>query len=156
VPEFAHLHLHTEYSLLDGMGRMDEYVELANEHGIRHIAVTDHGVMYASLEWYKKATKAGLHPIIGMEAYLSHGPAADATGRCTTGSCWRRTTRGTRTSCGWRRREPRGLLLQAADRPRDAGPSTRGCDRHLRLPGRAAGEELHERAGEIAGGSRSS
>ena len=77
MPEFAHLHLHTEFSLLDGMGRMDEYIELAHEHDIRHIAVTDHGVMYASLEWHKKATKAGLHPIIGMEAYLSHGKATE-------------------------------------------------------------------------------
>ena len=76
VTEFAHLHLHTEYSLLDGLGRMDEYVAKAKEHGIQHVAVTDHGVMYASLDWYRTATEAGLHPIVGMEAYLAQGKAS--------------------------------------------------------------------------------
>ncbi len=76
MPEFAHLHLHTEFSLLDGMGRIDEYVQLAQEKGIRHLALTDHGVMYAAMEWHNKLTDAGLHPIIGMEAYFAEGPAA--------------------------------------------------------------------------------
>jgi DNA polymerase-3 subunit alpha len=76
VAEFAHLHLHTEFSLLDGMGRIDEYVSRAAELGIHHMAVTDHGVMYAAMDWYKAGTKAGLHPIIGMEAYLAEGKAS--------------------------------------------------------------------------------
>jgi DNA polymerase-3 subunit alpha len=76
VTEFAHLHLHTEYSLLDGLGRMPEYIKCAQETGVRHVAVTDHGVMYASLEWYRKATEAGLHPIVGIEAYLAEGKAS--------------------------------------------------------------------------------
>jgi DNA polymerase-3 subunit alpha len=76
VPEFAHLHLHTEYSLLDGMGRIDDYVQLAREKGIQHLAITDHGVMYAAFDWYTKLTEQGLHPIIGMEAYFAEGPAA--------------------------------------------------------------------------------
>lgn len=75
MAEFAHLHLHTEFSLLDGMGRIDEYVSRAKELGIQHMAVTDHGVMYAAMDWYKAGTKAGLHPIIGMEAYLAEGKA---------------------------------------------------------------------------------
>jgi DNA polymerase-3 subunit alpha len=74
--EFAHLHLHTEYSLLDGLGRMPEYIDRAKELGIQHVAVTDHGVMYASLDWYRKATAAGLHPIVGIEAYLAEGKAS--------------------------------------------------------------------------------
>lgn len=72
--EFAHLHLHTEFSLLDGMGRIDEYVSRAQELGIQHMAVTDHGVMYAAMDWYQAGVAAGLHPIIGMEAYLAEGP----------------------------------------------------------------------------------
>ncbi|MDQ2682153.1 MAG: PHP domain-containing protein, partial [Chloroflexota bacterium] len=76
MKEFAHLHLHTEFSLLDGLGRMPEYIERARELGVQHVAVTDHGVMYASLEWYKQATAAGLHPIVGIEAYMSEGPVA--------------------------------------------------------------------------------
>jgi DNA polymerase-3 subunit alpha len=76
VAEFAHLHLHTEYSLLDGMGRIDEYIAKAHELGVHHLAVTDHGVMYAAMDWYKAATKAGLHPIVGMEGYLAEGKAS--------------------------------------------------------------------------------
>lgn len=75
MAEFAHLHLHTEYSLLDGMGRSKEYAKRANELGIKHVAVTDHGVMYGAMEWYKTANEAGLHPIVGVEAYLAEGSA---------------------------------------------------------------------------------
>ena len=75
MAEFAHLHLHTEYSLLDGMGRTNEYIARAKELGLHHLAVTDHGVMYGAMEWYKSATAAGLHPIVGMEAYLAEGSA---------------------------------------------------------------------------------
>lgn len=77
MAEFAHLHLHTEYSLLDGVGRIDQYIERAHELGLKHLAVTDHGVMYAALSWYNAATAAGLHPIIGMEAYLAEGSISE-------------------------------------------------------------------------------
>jgi len=73
MAEFAHLHLHTEYSLLDGMGRINQYTSRAKELGIQHMAVTDHGVMYAAMDWYQAATSAGIHPIIGMETYLAEG-----------------------------------------------------------------------------------
>lgn len=75
MTEFAHLHLHTEFSLLDGMGRTSEYVARAKETGLHHMAVTDHGVMYAAMEWHKALSKAGLHPIVGIEAYLAEGSA---------------------------------------------------------------------------------
>jgi DNA polymerase III subunit alpha len=75
LAEFAHLHLHTEYSLLDGMGRTKEYVARAQELGLHHLAVTDHGVMYGAMEWYRSASAAGLHPIVGVEAYLAEGSA---------------------------------------------------------------------------------
>jgi DNA polymerase-3 subunit alpha len=77
VSDFAHLHLHSEFSLLDGMGRIDDYVTRAKELGMHHLALTDHGVMYGAMDWYKAATKAGLHPIIGMEAYLAEGKASE-------------------------------------------------------------------------------
>ncbi len=76
MTDFAHLHLHTQFSLLDGMGRIDQYIERAQQLGMQHMAVTDHGVMYAAMDWYNAATKAGMHPIIGMEAYLAEGPVA--------------------------------------------------------------------------------
>ncbi|MCC7023595.1 MAG: DNA polymerase III subunit alpha [Thermomicrobiales bacterium] len=75
MAEFAHLHLHTEFSLLDGMGRTKEYAERALQLGIQHVAITDHGVMYGAMEWYKTAKAAGLHPIVGVEAYLAEGSA---------------------------------------------------------------------------------
>lgn len=77
MPEFAHLHLHTEFSLLDGHGRIDDYIARARQTGIQHLALTDHGVMYAAMEWNRKVAAAGLHPIIGMEAYLAEGRAAE-------------------------------------------------------------------------------
>jgi DNA polymerase-3 subunit alpha len=57
------------------MGRTREYAERALELGIEHIAITDHGVMYGAMEWYKTAKAAGLHPIVGVEAYLAEGSA---------------------------------------------------------------------------------
>nr|MBA2521136.1 DNA polymerase III subunit alpha [Chloroflexia bacterium] len=76
MAEFAHLHLHTEYSLLDGMGRTAEYLARASELGLKHLAITDHGVMYGAMEWYKAATAAGVQPIVGIEAYLAEGDAS--------------------------------------------------------------------------------
>ncbi|MCO5228493.1 MAG: DNA polymerase III subunit alpha [Thermomicrobiales bacterium] len=78
MSEFAHLHLHTEFSLLDGMGRIKDYIAAAQQMGMNHMAVTDHGVMYGAMDWYKAATKAGMHPIIGMEAYLAEGSASES------------------------------------------------------------------------------
>src|SRR5215203_3993779 len=57
------------------MGRTAEYASRAKELGIHHIAVTDHGVMYGAMEWYRTAASAGLHPIVGVEAYLAEGSA---------------------------------------------------------------------------------
>ncbi|HUZ00399.1 MAG TPA: DNA polymerase III subunit alpha [Thermomicrobiaceae bacterium] len=68
---FAHLHLHTEYSLLDGMGRIPDYMARAREYGMEHLAITDHGVMYGVVDWYKAARANDLHPILGIEAYLA-------------------------------------------------------------------------------------
>lgn len=76
MAEFTHLHLHTEFSLLDGMGRVKDYIAKSQEMGMNNMAVTDHGVMYGSMDWYKAATAAGMNPIMGMEAYLSEGPAS--------------------------------------------------------------------------------
>ena len=71
MSSFAHLHLHTEFSLLDGLGRIDDYMARAREYGMRHVAITDHGVMYGVLDWYQAARANDLSPIIGVEAYLA-------------------------------------------------------------------------------------
>ncbi|MBR2634190.1 MAG: DNA polymerase III subunit alpha [Clostridia bacterium] len=69
--DFVHLHLHTEYSLLDGACRIDRVFQRAKELGQEAVAITDHGVMYGVIQFYKAAKKAGVHPIIGCEVYVS-------------------------------------------------------------------------------------
>ena len=69
---FTHLHVHTEYSMLDGAARVDAVVAKALDDGQPAIGITDHGNMYGVLDFYKAARKAGVKPIIGTEAYLAH------------------------------------------------------------------------------------
>ncbi|MDP3954183.1 MAG: DNA polymerase III subunit alpha [bacterium] len=68
---FAHLHTHTHYSLLDGLTKVDELVARVKELGMDAAAITDHGVMYGAIEFYQKAKKAGIKPIIGCEMYIT-------------------------------------------------------------------------------------
>ncbi|HET8601869.1 MAG TPA: DNA polymerase III subunit alpha [Segeticoccus sp.] len=70
---FAHLHVHTEYSMLDGAARIDELCESAARMGMPAVATTDHGYVFGAYEFWKKATKHGIKPIIGVEAYLTPG-----------------------------------------------------------------------------------
>ncbi len=69
--KFVHLHVHTEYSLLDGIARIDELVKEAKRLGMDAVAMTDHGVMYGAVDFYKAAIKEGIKPIIGCEVYVS-------------------------------------------------------------------------------------
>lgn len=68
---FAHLHVHTEYSLLDGSNKIKEYVERVKELGMNSAAITDHGVMYGVIDFYREARKAGVKPILGCEVYVA-------------------------------------------------------------------------------------
>ncbi|MBO5209641.1 MAG: DNA polymerase III subunit alpha [Lachnospiraceae bacterium] len=68
---FAHLHVHTEYSLLDGSNKIKEYVKRVKELGMDSAAITDHGVMYGVIDFYKAAKEAGINPIIGCEVYVA-------------------------------------------------------------------------------------
>lgn len=78
-PKFVHLHVHSHYSLLDGLGKVDEIVNKAVEQGAPGIAITDHGVMYGAIEFYSTAKKAGIKPIIGVEAYVAPRALTDKT-----------------------------------------------------------------------------
>ena len=69
--DFVHLHIHTEYSLLDGACRIDQLMDRVKECGQTAIACTDHGVMYGCVQFYKAAKKAGIKPIIGCEVYVA-------------------------------------------------------------------------------------
>ena len=71
MSEFVHLHIHSEYSLLDGANRIKDLPVRAKELGMKAIAITDHGVMYGVIEFYKEATAAGINPIIGCEVYVA-------------------------------------------------------------------------------------
>lgn len=71
MPKFVHLHIHSHYSLLDGLTKIDQLVERTKSLGMDAVALTDHGVLYGNIEFYKKATKAGIKPILGMEAYVA-------------------------------------------------------------------------------------
>ena len=68
---FVHLHLHTEYSLLDGANRVGDLVDRAHELGMPAVAMTDHGNMFGAMKFYKTARKRGINPILGCEAYLT-------------------------------------------------------------------------------------
>ena len=68
---FTHLHLHTEYSLLDGACRIDELISALKERGQTAAAITDHGVMYGAIDFYKAAKEAGIKPVIGCECYVA-------------------------------------------------------------------------------------
>ena len=68
---FTHLHVHTEYSLLDGASRMKELVARAKELGMKSIAITGHGVMFGVIDFYKECLANGIKPIIGCEVYTA-------------------------------------------------------------------------------------
>lgn len=73
MASFAHLHVHTEFSLLDGASRIKNLVTAVKELGMDSVAITDHGVMYGTIDFYKECLKQGVKPIIGCEVYLAPG-----------------------------------------------------------------------------------
>lgn len=77
--KFTHLHVHSHYSLLDGLAKIDELINKAKETGMDSLALTDHGVMYGAIEFYSKAITAGIKPIIGVEFYMTPGSRFDKT-----------------------------------------------------------------------------
>lgn len=78
---FVHLHLHTEYSLLDGVGKIEDYMKRAKALQMKAIAITDHGTMFGALEFYQKAQKYGIKPIIGLEVYVSETSISEKKGK---------------------------------------------------------------------------
>lgn len=73
VPDFAHLHVHTEYSMLDGAVRIADLMRKVSESGMKAVGMTDHGVLYGAVEFYKEAQKAGVKPLLGCEMYVAPG-----------------------------------------------------------------------------------
>jgi DNA polymerase-3 subunit alpha len=79
TPDFVHLHVHTQYSLLDGAIRIDDLLQRAAQFGMHSVATTDHGTMFGAVEFYEKATKAGIKPVIGIEIYVAPRSRFDKT-----------------------------------------------------------------------------
>lgn len=84
MSDFIHLHTHSEFSLLDGLGKLDQLIEKAKSFGMDSLAVTDHGAMYGSFKFYLKAVAAGIKPIIGVETYVAKRSRFDKEGKVDT------------------------------------------------------------------------
>lgn len=83
--DFAHLHVHTEYSMLDGAAKIKKLVDACVKNGQKSLAITDHGYLFGAFEFYQAARKAGIRPIIGLEAYLTPGTSRFSTERVRWG-----------------------------------------------------------------------
>ena len=83
---FAHLHVHTEYSLLDGACRIERLLDAAQQLGQDAVAITDHGCMYGVVDFYKAAKKRGIHPVIGCEVYVARRTRFDKIHELDKGS----------------------------------------------------------------------
>lgn len=94
---FTHLHVHTEYSLLDGAARIGDLVARAKELGMTSLAITDHGVMFGVIDFYRECKKQGIRPVIGCEVYTAAVPCSTKTLNGIRGwgiwYCWQKTTR---------------------------------------------------------------
>lgn len=84
MSKFVHLHVHSEFSLLDGLGKLDQLIARTKEMGMDTLAITDHGAMYGSFKFYLKAKAAGLKPIIGVETYVARRSRLDKEGKIDT------------------------------------------------------------------------
>ncbi len=83
---FVHLHVHSEYSMLDGAAKIAAMTQAASDYGMPAIAVTDHGNTFAAFEFYRAAQAAGVKPIIGLEAYVTPGTHRSDKSRVSWGS----------------------------------------------------------------------
>jgi DNA polymerase III subunit alpha len=78
---FTHLHLHTEFSLLDGAIHIDKLVEFGVKNNFKALAITDHGNIFGAVKFFQKCKKAGIRPILGMEAYFTEDVTIKAADR---------------------------------------------------------------------------
>jgi len=97
---FTHLHLHTEYSLLDGLSRIPDVMDRVAALGQRAVAMTDHGALYGAIDFYREARARGLQPIIGLEAYIAPDSATNGRRRVPTTTITSRSSRATRPAIG--------------------------------------------------------
>ncbi len=146
MSKFVHLHNHSHYSLLDAACRIDDLVQAAADDGMPAVALTDHGVLFGAIEFYKKAKKAGIKPIIGMEAYIvTKGSRLEKSRRrrnraasaraIITSCCWQRTRPATGTSSNSARSPTSKVSTTSRGSIRRfSGSTARGSSRSPRAP----------------------
>ena len=149
---FVHLHVHSEYSLLDGLSRIPHLVARARELGMPALALTDHGTMFGVVEFYRAAKAAGIKPILGWRPTWRRGGMRDQRSAVrqpapSTRCCWPRTTPATATCC----RSPApaqldGFYYRPAHRPRLPGGAQRRPDRAAPAASRARSARPGRRA----------
>ena len=81
MADFVHLHVHTEYSMLDGLGKIPNLIEKTLKNNQKSLAITDHGGMYGAVSFYNSCKKAGIKPIIGVEVYMAKDSRFDKQSR---------------------------------------------------------------------------
>ena len=139
MTEFVHLHLHSEYSLLDGACRIEELLDKAVELKMPAVAITEHGNMFSSIVFHDQARKRGINPILGCEVYVAPGDRRTKSG--TPGETANHLVLLAETQRGLPQPHQagvvglhRGLLLQAAHRQGAARAALEGPDRPEQLP----------------------
>ena len=135
-PPFAHLHVHSDYSVLDGACKVERLLDRVEQIGQSAVALTDHGVMSGAVELYRQATKRGITPVVGLEAYVvARPPRAPHPRAAQPPDAPRRDDRGLlQPHQALLGRLPRGLPPQAAHLARADGASRRRPHRALRMP----------------------
>jgi DNA polymerase-3 subunit alpha len=111
--DFVHLHVHTQYSLLDGAIRLDDLFERVKKYQMPAVAMTDHGNMFGAVDFYQKAYKAGVKPIIGCELYVAPGNRIDRNEGHRHLVVLARDSHGYKNLMSLPRRISEGFLLQA-------------------------------------------
>ena len=100
MPDFVHLHVHTQYSILDGAAAISPLIKRAKALGMKALAITDHGNMYGVVDFYRECKKVGIKPILGLflkkiiqTSYPTPLPKDSITSPVSTRNCWNNTTR---------------------------------------------------------------
>ena len=143
---FAHLHTHTEYSLLDGLSKIPDLVARASEMEQQALAITDHGALHGAIEFYEAATAAGVKPIIGIEAYVAPGSRFEKDPQ----QRWpyhltllaQNEVGLPQSAAAQQSGPPRGVLLPPEDGPRATRGALGRLDRAQRLPLRRADDRV--------------
>ena len=153
MTEFVHLHLHTEYSLLDGACHIDELVDQAAKLGMKALAVTDHGNMFGAVVFHDAARAKGIKPIAGCEIYVAPGSRFDKAGSGIE-EAYNHMTLLASDEAGYHNLVKlvsiglhRGLLPPPAHRQGGAGQAQPGADRPLGMPVRRDRDPPAQRAG---------